>query len=92
MPDSQKLSKSDFRLDKRLQFHVRDIISLEMKDVRKVLNFDVEKSQLKLYKMKRHFIDCLAAFHIEIPSIRFVNKSKYILYSYSTKMLQSDNI
>lgn len=78
LPDSQRLRYSEFRLDKRLQFHIQDIIDNEMKLVKQKLSFEVQKSQLRLHKMKHYFIDCLAAFHMEISSVRFVNASSIL--------------
>ncbi|XP_054260154.1 cilia- and flagella-associated protein 44-like [Macrosteles quadrilineatus] len=69
LPDSQRLRYSEFRLDKRLQLHIQELIDKEMKLVKHKLNFEVQKSQLCLYKMKHYFMDCLAAFHVEISAI-----------------------
>lgn len=70
LPESQKLPRTNFVLDKRLQDHIKKLINQEMITVKQKLNFDVEKSQLHLHKIKRFFVDCLAAFHIEIYSLR----------------------
>lgn len=85
MPDSQKLTAEDLKLDKRITADLQEKLDFQMSIVRKKKQFDFEKVKLAGKKLLEYFIDPID-FPIQVIGI---NNGKSV-YSFRIKKLGED--
>lgn len=70
LSESQRLPESDFELDPRITEDLNNTLEQKMKMAQREMEYDVERIQIGVQKMKKHFIDCLDSFPIQVLGIR----------------------
>lgn len=86
LPDSQKLSSEDLKLDNRITHDLQDKLDRQMEVVRRKKEFEFEKVKLAGKKLIEYYIAPLHEFPIEVIGI---TNSKSV-YSFRIKKLNDD--
>lgn len=71
LPESQRLGEGAFELDRRITEDVRATLEGKMKMAQREMEYDVERTQLAVKKLKSYFIDPLDSFPIQVMGIRW---------------------
>lgn len=85
MPDSQKLTPEDLKLDERITADLQEKLDFQMSIVRRKMQFDFERVKLAGKKLQEYFIDPID-FPIQVTGI---NNGKCV-FSFRIKKLGED--
>lgn len=70
LPPSQKLTIEELMVDQRVEDDLEQTLANEEALVRKKFEFNMEKSRVRLEKLRHHFIDSMDVYPIRVYSIR----------------------
>lgn len=70
LAESQRLEESVFELDPRITEDLNATLERKMKMAQREMEYDVERTQIAVRKLKSYFIDSLDSFPIQVLGIR----------------------
>lgn len=70
LSESQRLQESAFELDARITEDMNATLERKMKMAQREMEYDVERTQIAVRKLKSYFIDSLDSFPIQVLGIR----------------------
>lgn len=70
LAESQRLDDAVFELDPRITSDLNATLERKMKMAQREMEYDVERTQIGVRKLKQYFIDCLDSFPVQVLGIR----------------------
>ncbi|KAF5302267.1 hypothetical protein FQA39_LY10306 [Lamprigera yunnana] len=98
LPSSQQLRKTELELHPLITQYFNHQLEDKLEEIKKQLNYKVEKSKLQLDKLKRHFTDRLDFFPIAVEGIylkviiKTVNQKKVTPEFYNVLQMVEDQL